>query len=294
MTALKIPRCTLFVLLAAPAWLYGQQRIDQLPDEDTFAHGAGKTVQPFFEGWQALPDGHIAMWFGYLNLNYEEQPDIPIGPNNKFDLRDDFGQPTHFYPRRHQFVFKVDLPKNWEKDKRLVWSVTVNGHTSSANGWLQPEWEVDEGVMQMNIGPGGAPPADPPNAAPKVSGTGDQTAQVGKPVSLTASATDDGIPKPRARANAAASAPRAPLPAGATPPPRAQLGLRIRWELYRAPAEGGHVQFEPENNRPVLGAQMSELATKATFAAPGVYWLRAIASDGLLETPYDLKVTVSR
>ncbi len=293
MTALKFPRLTLFVLLAAPAWICGQH-IDQLPDEDTFAHGVGKTVQPFFEGWQTMPDGHIAMWFGYLNLNYEEQPDIPIGPNNKFDLRDDLGQPTHFYPRRHLFVFRVDLPKDWEKEKRLVWSVTVNGHTSSANGWLQPEWEVDEGVMQMNIGPGGAPPVDPPNAAPKIGGSGNQTAQVGKPVSLMASATDDGIPKPRARANAAAPASRPPLPAGATPTPRAQLGLRIRWELYRAPAEGGHVQFETENNRPVLGAQTSELATQAAFSAPGVYWLRAIASDGMLETPYDLKVTVSR
>ncbi len=276
--------------------VYGQppRVIDQLPDEDSFAHGAGKTVQPFFEGWQAMPDGHIAMWFGYLNLNYEEEPDIPIGLNNKFDLRDDLGQPTHFYPRRQLFVFKVDLPKDWGKDKHLVWTVTVSGHSSSANGWLQPEWEVDEGVMQMNIGPGGAPPVDPPNLAPKVTGSGDQSAEVGKPVALSVSAIDDGIPKPRARSSAAAAAPRPSLPAGATPPPRAQLGLRIRWELYRAPAEGGHVAFEPESNRPVMGAQSSELATQATFSAPGTYWLRAVASDGMLETPYDLKITVKR
>ncbi len=281
--------------LAAP-WLYGQPShvLDQLPDEDSFAHEAGKTVQPFFEGWQAMPDGHIAMWFGYLNLNYEEEPDVAIGPSNKFDLRDDLGQPTHFYPRRHLFVFKVDLPKDWSKDKHLVWTVTVNGHPSSANGWLQPEWEVDEGVMQMNIGPGGAPPVDPPNLAPKISGSGDQSAEIGKPIALSVSATDDGIPKPRVRANAAAKAPRPPLPPGATPAPRAQLGLRIRWELYRAPAEGGRVLLEPENNRPVMGAQSSELATQATFSAPGVYWLRAVASDGMLETPYDVKVTVKR
>jgi len=282
--------------LALPVWLCGQppRVIDQLPDEDSFAHGAGKIVQPFFEGWQPMPDGHVAMWFGYLNLNYEEQPDIPIGANNKFDLREDMGQPTHFYPRRHLFVFKVDLPKDWDKDKHLVWTVTVNGHAASANGWLQPEWEVDEGVMQMNIGPGGAPPVDPPNQAPKITGSGDQAAQVGKPLSLAVSATDDGIPKPRNRSSAAASAPRPPLPPGATPAPRAQLGLRIRWEVYRAPASGGVVSFEPESNRPVLGGQSSELATQATFSAPGVYWLRAVASDGMLETPYDVKVTVSR
>ena len=280
--------------------LYGQapqQRVlDQLPDEDSFAHGAGKAVQPFFEGWQPMPDGHVAMWFGYLNLNYEEEPDIAIGANNKFSLRDDMGQPTHFLPRRQWFVFKVDLPKDWDKDKRLVWTVTANGQTSSANGWMQPEWEVDEGVMQMNIGPGGAPSVDPPNLAPKITGSGDQNATVGKAVSLTVSATDDGIPKPRNRsaAAAAAGAPRPPLPPGATPAPRAQLGLRIRWELYRGPVEGGRVMFEPESNKPAMGATTSELATQATFSAPGTYWLRAIASDGMLETPYDVKVTVKR
>ena len=281
--------------LAAP-WLFSQtpRVIDQLPDENSFAHGEGKTVQPFFEGWQPMPDGHVAMWFGYLNLNYEEAPDIPIGADNKFDLKDDLGQPTHFYPRRRLFVFKVDLPTDWPKDKHLQWTVTMNGHASSANGWLQPEWQVDEGVMQMNIGPGGAPPVDPPNLAPKVTGNGDQTASVGKPLALSVSATDDGIPKPRARSSAAAAAPRPPMPPGATPPPRAQLGLRIGWELYRAPAAGGRVIFDPEGNRPVMGAQSSELATQATFSAPGVYWLRAVASDGMLQTPYDVKVTVSR
>lgn len=283
------------VLLAGSLAAQGPPRVlDQLPDEDSFAHGAGKTVQPFFEGWQPMPDGHVAMWFGYLNLNYEEEPDIPIGANNKFDLRDDMGQPTHFYPRRRLFVFKVDLPKDWNKDKHLVWTVTVNGHASSANGWLQPEWEVDEGVMQMNIGPGGAPPVDPPNLAPKVTAPAELSATAGKPVALSASATDDGIPKPRNRASAAANAPRMPLPPAATPAPRAPLGLRIRWELYRAPSEGGHVAFDNDSNRPAMGAQSSELTSQATFSAPGVYWLRAVASDGMLETPRDVKVTVSR
>jgi hypothetical protein len=264
---------------------------DQLPEESGFARAAGLDVQPFFEGWQRLPDGHIAMWFGYLNRNYQEEPDIPVGPNNKFDLSEDQGQPTHFYTRRRLFVFKVAIPADWPADKRLTWTVTANGHTSAANGWLQPEWEVDEGVMQMNVGPGGAPPVDPPNTAPRISVNGDTTAEAGKALKLTASATDDGIPTPRNR-NRAAAPPAAPLPAGAAPPPRAQIGLRIRWILYRAPARGGHVAFEPDSSSIVVGGKSAELATQATFSAPGTYWLRAIASDGMLETPYDLKVTV--
>src|SRR5579863_5714172 len=271
----------------------GQSVIDQLPAETGFSRMAGQNVQPYFEGWQRMPDDHIAMWFGYLNRNYEEQPDVPIGPNNRFDLRDDMGQPTHFYPRRRLFVFKVDLPKDWAADKRLVWTVISNGKTASANGWLQPGWEGDEGVRERNIGPGGAPRADPPNAAPKITVRGDQTVTVGKPLKLAASATDDGIPKARNRNPRAANSglpappPRMPMPAGANPTPRAQLGLRIRWILYRAPDSGGTVSFDPDTAAPKVGAQAADLATDATFSAPGTYWLRAIATDGLLETPYD-------
>jgi hypothetical protein len=282
--------------LLAAGLLQAQGVIDKLPDEDSFARASGKNVQPFFEGWQQLADGRLVMWFGYLNRNYEEQPDIPIGADNKFDLREDMGQPTHFYPRRNLFVFQVELPKDWDKEKRLVWTLTCNGRTSTANGWLQPEWEIDDGVIQMNIGPGGAPPVDPPNAAPKITGGGDQTIDLGKSAKLIVSASDDGIPKPRARSTQSAtnSAARMPLPAGAAPAPRAQLGLRIRWILYRAPVEGGEVTFESDATRAVVGGQAADLTTEAKFSAPGSYWLRAIASDGLLETPYDVKVTVRR
>src|SRR5262249_41464051 len=77
-----------------------------------------------------------------------------------------------------------------------------------------------------------------------------------------------------------------------TPAPRAQLGLRIRWMVYRAPESGGQVTFEPETSRPTLGALSAELETQATFSAPGVYWLQAVGSDGLLQTPYDVKITL--
>lgn len=269
---------------------------DALPDDTQFGRAGGQNIQPVYEGWQKLPDGHIVMWFGYLNRNYQEQVDVPVGANNRFDLKTDLGQPTHFYTRRHLFVFKVPVPDKWPADKRLVWSVTAHGKTSAANGWLQPEWEIDEGVIQMNIGPGGAPP-NPPNSAPAITVNADTTAIVGKALKLAASATDDGIPKPRRRApsaSAASAAPPMPLPPGAAPKPRAILGLRVRWILYRGPDSGGDVTFAEDSSKPALGATEAALATEASFSAPGVYWLRAIATDGLLETPYDLRVTVIR
>ena len=270
---------------------------DYLPDESEFNRVAGRNVQPFYEGWQKMPDGHIVMWFGYLNRNYKQVADVPIGPNNHFDLQADMGQPAHFYARRHLFVFKVDLPSGWPTDKRLVWTVNFNGKPASANGWLQPEWEVDDGVIQMNIGPGGAPPENPRNTPPQISVRGDTTVAAGRDLKLSVSATDDGIPKPRnlnpgGDRTAANPATPIPLPPAAQPQPRARIGLRIKWILYRAPETGGEVTFDQDSNAPVTGGTSSELKTSATFSAPGTYWLRAIATDGTLETPYDFKVTV--
>lgn len=258
----------LLAAIASAVALLAQGVLDRLPPETGIQHAAGQNVQPFFEGWQRYPDGSISMWFGYLNRNFKEQVDVPIGPDNSFEPGGDRGQPTHFYPRRQQFVFKVDLPKDWDKDKKLIWTVTAHGRTSAATGWMQPEWEVDDGVRQMNVSLGSTPPVDPPNLAPTITGSPDQTVEAGKPLKLTASSTDDGLPKARG--------------------PRG-TGLWIRWTVFRGP---GVVNFDPEITPRVAGKPV-ELATEATFSAPGVYWLRAIASDGMMETNHDVKVTVT-
>src|SRR5262249_34655912 len=84
----------------------------------------GQDLQPVYEGWEHNADGTFSMVFGYLNRNYDEELDVPIGPNNTIEPGGDRGQPTHFFNRRQQFMFKVKVPKDWgEKD--LVWSVTV-------------------------------------------------------------------------------------------------------------------------------------------------------------------------
>jgi len=258
----------LFACMIAGTLLSAQGVLDRLPPETGIQHASGQNVQPFFEGWQRYPDGSISMWFGYLNRNFKEQVDVPIGPDNSFDPGGDRGQPTHFYPRRQQFVFKIDLPKDWDKERKLVWTLTAHGRTSKAVGWMQPEWEVDDGVRQMNVSFGSTPPVDPPNEAPTITGSADHTIELGKSLKLTASATDDGLPKGRG--------------------PRG-TGVWIRWIVFRAP---GNVSFDPERTPRVAGKPV-ELTTEATFSAPGVYWLRAIASDGMLETNHDVKVTVT-
>jgi hypothetical protein len=45
-------------------------------------YARGQNVAPVFEGWERNPDGTFSMVFGYLNRNYEEEVDIPVGPAN--------------------------------------------------------------------------------------------------------------------------------------------------------------------------------------------------------------------
>jgi hypothetical protein len=272
--------------------LGAQGIVDQIPPEIDISRAAGQSVQPFFEGWERNSNGTISMWFGYLNRNAEEEVDVPVGGDNKFEPGGaDQGQPTHFLtnPRRRMFVFKVNLPRDWDKEKKLVWTVTAHGKTNVAYGWMQREWEVDNGVREEN-GNGitrGAPHYDPPNQPPTITGSGPQTVAVGQPLKLTATANDDGIPKPRPRPTVGPDG--APIAAAA---PRRPEGLFIRWIVYRAPETGGQVSFSEPTSAHEYGKPV-ESKTDATFSAPGTYWLQAIANDGSLDTMYDVKVTVT-
>jgi hypothetical protein len=260
----------ILTLAAGSTVVRAQNSKDELPPELHVQRNKGDSVQPVFDGWQRYPDGAVSMWFGYYNRNLKEEVSVPVGPQNQFNSTPDQGQPTYFYPKRHQYAFKVDLPKGWREDQKLIWTVTANGETCTAIGWLQPEWEVDDGVRQMNAGAGLAPPADPPNNAPKITaGSPAQTAVLGTPLKLTVSATDDGIPKQRGGRGG---------------------GIRVRWILYRGP---GHVTFNPSQSAPIYGRPV-ESATEATFAQAGAYWLQAIVGDGLLESVHNVRVVVTK
>ena len=252
-------------------------------------YARGQNVAPAFEGWERNPDGTFNMVFGYLNRNYEEEVDIPVGPNNTFDLGgNDRGQPTHFYPRRQRFIFRVVVPKDWDTKRKLAWTLTSGGRTDVAKGWLQPEWELNPDVLSENNG-GGV--LEEGNQPPVVEGSPAQTVTLPSPATLKISAIDDGLPKPVQRRPTAATA----TPAAATANPdlntrrRRVEGLRIRWIQYRGP---GTVTFDPANAPAVYGKPV-DLTTNVSFSRPGTYLLRAIASDGQLESTHEVRVTVN-
>jgi hypothetical protein len=233
---------------------------------------SGVDVTPAYEGWMRNPDGTFSLLFGYLNRNYEEELEIPIGPNNTIEPGGDRGQPTHFYPRRQHFVFRVVVPSDWGLDRRVVWTLTIRGKTNTAKGWLQPEWELDKEIIMAN-GEGGG--SDDDNEAPTLTGSPTQTITLPNTATLTVTGQDDGRPMPRSE--------RADSPA-----------MSIRWIQYRSP---GPVDFDPPEmtfKRPApadFGKPISS-TTKASFKIPGTYILRAIASDGSLETAFDVTVEV--
>ncbi len=269
----------------------------------------GQNVVPVYEGWEENSDGTFTMVFGYLNRNYEEMPEAAIGPENRFEPGPaDRGQPTRFYPRRQQFIFRVQVPADWgEKD--LVWTLTSHGRTDQALGSLWPSWEIDDGVIKANRGMGiNGAPAD--NQVPSIAIPGGTDLSVTRPDTLTLTTVigDDGIPGPtvpRNRPNTDDDDPEAAARRAAAIARRARVqspnnqavvdaraargtGLAITWTHYRGP---GAVTFDPMSIA-VEGGRGGEVTTTVTFAEAGTHILRGYADDSIHTTPIDVTVTV--
>lgn len=242
-------------------------------------YARGQNVVAAFDGWERHADGTFGMVFSYYNRNYEETLDIPVGPENSIEPGGpDQGQPTHFLPARHKFVFSVTVPKDWDSKKRLVWTLTARGKTEKANAFLLPEWEINNQVRAQN-GDSSHPVtignAADYNESPVIAPGPAQRVTLPAPATLTAVVKDDGLPKARVRRQTA-NAPTTP-----------QSQLFVNWVLYRGPG-GAAVTFASDTS-PVVDGKVS---TTATFSRPGEYVIRAYADDGAVTAPADIAVTV--
>ena len=169
----------------------------------SLSYTSGQTVSPAYEGWEQDPDGSKYFVFGYMNKNWEEELDVPIGPANSFAPGDaDRGQPTHFLPRRNRFVFRVPVPKGFSEKDELVWTLTTQGKTTKAYASLRTDYLIDDIVKASETGALGAGTSSPTiraNKPPTVRTEGPRQAKVGEWVTLVATIADDGIPKARSR-----------------------------------------------------------------------------------------------
>ena len=260
--------CVLVILLAASVASVHSQGFE-FPG---VSYPRGQDVSPTFDGWERNPDGTSTLYFGYYNRNTQEEVDIPVGPENSFDYGNaDQGQPTHFYPGRRWFVFKVVVPKDWPVDKRVVWTLANRGRTNLAKGWLEPEWEVEGSGIFLTGYRNRVPPYEEEIKPAMIAITAgpDQTVTLPSTVTLTATANASSKPDIEAGANL--------------------KGVQIRWMLYRGPAK---VQFDPPAS-PIFKENPAKSETKISFNAPGNYRIRALATDGAIFSVHDFNVKVN-
>jgi hypothetical protein len=292
----------------------------------SLSYSSGQNVSPAFEGWEENPDGSFNFLFGYMNRNWEEEINVPVGPDNNLSPGTaDRGQPTHFLPRRNRFIFKVRVPKDFGTGE-LIWTLTTKGKTEKAYATLRTDSKVDDVVKASETGALGAGTSSPEVRANKppvitLEGSAARTVKAGQPLPLSAIVTDDGIPKLRSVGGdrtvqnirrAEADGQRVTNPAMV--PPRQntvgkRVGLHLSWFVYRGE---GKVSFDQpqikvwEDTRTGANSPWAPLWTppalpengkwtaRATFEEPGTYVLRARADDGALVTDSDVTVTVVR
>ncbi len=236
----------------------------------SLSYTKGQNTSPAYEGWEQTSDGTKYFLFGYMNRNWEEAIDVPVGPDNGFSVGGaDQGQPTHFLPRRNRFVFRVRVPASFTDKDELIWTLTTHGKTEKAYATLRPDYVVDDVVKASETGALGAGTSSPEvraNMPPTVhiQEIKVRTVKAGEPVTVVSEVKDDGVPKPRGAGIAgAAVANTARLDAVAAtgesenvtrpnrsmqPPSRVtvgkNVGLHVSWFVYRGPA-GAQVTFDP-------------------------------------------------
>lgn len=274
----------------------------------------GQHVEPAFEGWRPNPDGTFNFMFGYMNENWEEEPDVEIGENNFFSPGEaDRGQPTHFLPRRNRFTFEVTVPADWG-DRELVWTLNVNGVERKAYATLRQDYLVDNMVIASetgSLGAGTSSPESRANIPPVLTVQGDRvrTARVGEPVNISTHVWDDGLPERRRESTITQEELTSRMMRRPSQVTVGKInGLFLSWNVYRG---AGNVTFDPplpkpwEDTRASANSPWGELwlppevpedgvyEVNATFDEPGTYVLWGRADDGGLYHDGYLTVHVS-
>ena len=300
----------------------------------SLSYSRGQNVSPAYEGWEEDDHGNRFFLFGYMNRNWEEELDVPVGPDNGFNIGAvDQGQPTHFLPRRNRFVFRVAAPPTFTEKDELIWTLATKGKSEKAYATLRPDYKLDNVAKMSETGALGAGTSSPEVRANKppvlrVDGSKTLTAHAGQPLAITVHVTDDGVPKPRpsglagaavsnegSRSDAARENARNPLRANRAmqPPFRStvgkNVGLHISWFVYRGP---GTVTFDPEQitawedtrtgaNSPWAPIWVApelpasgKIPVHVTFSEPGTYVLRVRADDGALLDDAEVTVNVTK
>ena len=270
------------------SWLVAILAVISLPAASSAQNYRQPGIYPVFDGWETLADGSKVFYFGYMNRHTSEVT-IPIGPENAFDQAPaDRMQPTNFLPGRHEHVFTVKMPKDF--NGKFSWTLKTEVGVQKANASLDQLY-----ILEVEEEEPGA------KAAPPEITASDAAVKLSEAVHLT----------PRIKAEAPK---REAVIEGSGP---RQSGLSVAWSKYRGP---GKVTITAEqaprpaapaaaNNgrRPAppptpgvttitcsmpVSAQCG--AASAKFSEPGDYILRAVAQLGREQKDVLVKVKVTQ
>jgi hypothetical protein len=169
----------------------------------------GGVVAPMFDGWYENEDGTYTFSFGYINLNTDESPIIPIGENNFIEPAQFNGtQPTYFpavayagFGGKHERgAFGITVPADMAGTD-VVWTINHNGRTFRIPGRIGT---LEYQLSHTPATEGSLPPSYT-FAANGERGQGReglvaarQTARVGQPIDLRIFAQDEGDRDPAA------------------------------------------------------------------------------------------------
>jgi len=240
--------------------------------------GFGASVTPAYEGWYDNADGTHSFLIGYFNRNTQSEIDVPIGPMNHFEPGSpDLGQPTHFLTGRRYGMFVFTMPKEFGKNQKVSWVLTVNGVTTSIPFYMSPDYNVTP-FKSSEQGPSGGynlPPAVRfDDMGPVFSGPAatvaraiSRVASVGTPMALDIFADDD------AQYTSGTNAPMTKTPAPVT----------LTVSKYRGPGAVTIAESRPKLTTLKGGKPDEPYSGQASatvkFATPGEYMLHVTAND---------------
>jgi hypothetical protein len=277
-------------------------------------YSKGQPISAAYEGWEVDPDGSKYFIFGYENKNWEEEMDIPVGPENGFQPGPvDRGQPTHFFPRRNRYVYRVPVPSNFTERDELIWTLITHGRTSKAYASLRPDLVLDAIAKGNDTGSSGmsSSPETRANKPPviEIEGAKNRTVKVGQPLVLVAKVTDDGVPKatteeqarsrqrqvvssttpqggPGSGSASASAEPAEPIDIWRVAPSQGSVrksnGLHLSWFHLRGP---GPVQFDPPQIK-----VWEDLRVGANSPWAPVWFAPPMPADGRVTTTVTFKV----
>ena len=85
------------------------------------SYDSGRGISPAYEGWVLNDDGSYTLLFGYMNENWKQELNVPIGPENSFSPGP--AERGHALPRVIGFTpaLFIEQPRDgWGEEPRCV------------------------------------------------------------------------------------------------------------------------------------------------------------------------------